>query len=218
MKIYSFKFRTPFGTFCLRATSKGLYSLETGEPPAQREAGVGERKIPRRIHSLLEEAARKLSFYLRGRKVDFGRFPVDWTGLKTFERRVLVKLRKIPWGRVESYQFLAAKAGKPGAARAVGRILHLNRLPFIVPCHRIVPKKGGMGGFSRGVRWKKRLLKIETGRADTRSQSLPAGRQAFHWRRGEFDRVSGGVIISKKYPKTKRGSMWKPTASNAERK
>ncbi len=174
MKIYSVKFRVPSGHFYLKATSKGLYSLEA-KGPARRDVRSGERRIPRRVRSLLEEAARKLSSYLRGRKVDFRRYPVDWTGLGTFQRRVLTELRKIPWGRVESYQFLAAKAGRPRGARAVGRILHLNRLPFIVPCHRIVPQKGGVGGFSRGVRWKKRLLKIETSRADTRSQSISLG-------------------------------------------
>ena len=171
MKIYSFQFQTPFGSFCLRATSKGLYSLEPAGTARRNPSSKSKKGTPPRLHSLLKQCAWKVRSYLAGEKVEFHRYPLDWTGLAAFEQRVLRELRKIPWGRTENYQFLAEKAERPKAARSVGRILHLNRLPFIVPCHRIVPKKGGLGGFSRGVRWKKRLLKIESKRADTKGQS-----------------------------------------------
>lgn len=193
-KIYSYKFRTPFGIFCLKATSKGLYSCDVIasrakggakqsrgsrllRPHLDRRLAMTEgKKIPPRVQSLLKEGARKVSSYLRGQKVNFPRFPLDWSGLGPFEQRVLRELRKIPSGRTRSYQFLAQKAGKPEAARAVGRILHLNRLPFILPCHRIIPKRGGLGGFSRGIGWKKRLLKIERERADTKSRGREWGK------------------------------------------
>ena len=172
MKSHSYEFKTPFGSFCLRATLKGLYSLERVLPLRRIHPSESKSRIPPRIRSLLKRAAREVDAYLTGQGVDFCHFPVDWTGVGAFERRVLQELRKIPRGRTESYQFLAQKAGRPKAARFVGRILHLNRLPFIVPCHRIVPKRGGLGGFSRGVRWKKRLLKIERNGADTKGESV----------------------------------------------
>lgn len=174
IKIYSFKFQTPFGPFCLTATPRGLYSCDVIAIHAK--GGAKQSQIPSGIHSLLKQAAREVSSYLRGRKVNFRPYPVDWSGLGSFERRVLQELRRIPWGRTQSYQFLAAKTGKPKAARAVGGVLHRNRLPFIVPCHRIIPKRGGWGGFSRGVEWKKRLLKIERVRADTKSRSTEWGK------------------------------------------
>lgn len=172
----TYEFRTPFGLFCLRATSRGLYSLEvvqncTRGGGGAKPSGVNQ-KIPSRTGFLLRKTSFQICSYLAGKKVDFRRFPVDWTGLGRFEKRVLQELRKIPWGKTQSYQFLAVKTGKPKAARYVGQILHLNRLPLIVPCHRIVLKRGGLGGFSRGVRWKKRLLKLETRGADTKAVDL----------------------------------------------
>lgn len=166
--LYKFKFPTPWGSFHLRATSKGLYSLDVIRNPLV----TSRKKVPARVHSLLIRTAAKVRSYLAGQRVDFRGFPVDWTGLGRFEKRVLSQLRKIPWGKTQSYQFLAVKAGKPKAARYVGQILHLNRLPLIVPCHRIVLKRGGLGGFSRGVRWKRRLLKLETRGADTKAVDL----------------------------------------------
>ena len=163
---YAYTFRTRFGSFCLSATSKGLYSLDIIAKRHTRDGGK-QSQAPSRIYSLLRKTALQLQAYLAGEKVNFGRLPVDWTGLGPFGEGVLRELRKIPSGKTQSYQFLAQKAGKPQAARAVGQILHRNRLPLIVPCHRIVPQGGGLGGFSSGIQWKKRLLKLERGRADT---------------------------------------------------
>ena len=85
-----------------------------------------------------------------------------------FEKQVLKALKKIPWGEIGCYQDLAKQAGRPEATRYVGRILHRNRLPIIIPCHRILPKGGGYGGFAKGVQMKKRLLKLESCSVDTR--------------------------------------------------
>ncbi len=163
--IYSWTFKTSLGKFRLKAMPKGLYSLEG---PGRRETRPcpSKGKPPRRIQTLLKEAASKISSYLSGRKVDLGRLRVDWTAYGGFEKKVLQELRKVPCGKTESYQSLARRAGNPKAARAVGQILHRNRLPFVLPCHRIIPKGGGLGGFSKGVGWKRRLLKLEESLVD----------------------------------------------------
>ena len=76
---------------------------------------------------------------------------------------MVMECRKIPYGKTLSYGQLAAKAGRPGAARAVGNHMAGNRTPIIVPCHRVLPSGGGLGGFSAagGVALKRRLLEME---------------------------------------------------------
>ncbi|MEX1224432.1 MAG: MGMT family protein, partial [Pirellulales bacterium] len=71
--------------------------------------------------------------------------------------------RRIPIGQTMSYAELAAVAGSPGAARAVGNIMAGNRVPIIVPCHRVVGSGGSLGGYSSsgGLRTKRRLLSLE---------------------------------------------------------
>ncbi len=82
-------------------------------------------------------------------------------GLPGFTRRVLRACSWIPAGDVRSYGQLAAKVGKPGAARAVGQALARNPVPVLVPCHRVVRAGGQLGGFGGGRVWKEFLLAQE---------------------------------------------------------
>ena len=70
--------------------------------------------------------------------------------------------RAIPRGETLTYGQLAAKAGYPGAARAVGQVMARNCLPLLIPCHRVVGSNG-LHGFSApgGLATKQRLLEIE---------------------------------------------------------
>ena len=69
----------------------------------------------------------------------------------------------MPRGETVSYAELAGRAGSPNAARAVGGVMAGNRVPLLVPCHRVVGAGGRLGGFSAptGVELKKRLLALE---------------------------------------------------------
>ena len=98
--------------------------------------------------------------YLRGEVVDFSGYDVALSGLTEFEREVLCETRKIRYGSVVTYSELAARIGKPNAARAVGNALSKNPLPIAIPCHRVV-SKGGIGGYAFGVEAKRYLLKLE---------------------------------------------------------
>lgn len=77
-----------------------------------------------------------------------------------FKQKVFNIVRKIPKGKVLTYKEVAAKAGNPGASRAVGSILATNFDPKI-PCHRVIRSDGGMGGYNRGVENKIKILKKE---------------------------------------------------------
>ncbi len=79
---------------------------------------------------------------------------------KMFKEMVWAVVRKIPKGKTLTYGEVARRAGKPGAARAVGSILSTNYDPSI-PCHRVIRKDGGIGGYNRGINKKKRILAKE---------------------------------------------------------
>jgi AraC family transcriptional regulator of adaptative response/methylated-DNA-[protein]-cysteine methyltransferase len=78
-----------------------------------------------------------------------------------FRRRVWDALRAIPRGETRSYSDIARQIGSPKAARAVGNACHVNPIPIIVPCHRVVAEGGGLGGYAYGLRMKKKLLARE---------------------------------------------------------
>lgn len=109
------------------------------------------------------QVVRRLKRHLAGHPDDLRDIPVDTPGASEFARKVWRTLRKTPPGSVITYGELARKAGKPGAARAVGRAMATNPVPLIVPCHRCLGSDGAMTGFSTegGVFLKKRLLYIE---------------------------------------------------------
>ena len=82
-----------------------------------------------------------------------------------FEVRVWEKLLTIPMGRLTTYSDLAARAGKPKAARAVGAAVGKNPICFVVPCHRVVGKSGELTGYHWGLTRKRAMLGWEAGQA-----------------------------------------------------
>lgn len=100
---------------------------------------------------------------LDGEAVDLRAIPVYLDSCPDFERRIYALLRDVPTGATVTYGELAASAGAPGAARAVGMAMGRNPVPIIVPCHRVLASSGRSGGFSApgGVTTKFRILQIE---------------------------------------------------------
>ena len=80
--------------------------------------------------------------------------------MSAFQEKVYNVVRKIPKGETLTYRQVAEKAGSPRAARAVGNILNKNYNPKI-PCHRVVRSDGRVGGYNRGTKKKRELLKKE---------------------------------------------------------
>ncbi|HHX77268.1 MAG TPA: methylated-DNA--[protein]-cysteine S-methyltransferase [Firmicutes bacterium] len=142
-------------------TAAGLHSLCF--PPGPPPDGEGQTRWgnPDREPTWVKDFVKSLQGYFLGEKNDFRSFPVDVGAYPAFSRRVLLKAREIPYGETLSYQALAAAASKPGAARAVGNIMSKNPLPLVIPCHRVINKDGGLGGFKGGLDWKKYLLQLE---------------------------------------------------------
>lgn len=114
-------------------------------------------------HAWIEELIERLQDYASGRPVGFDEFQVDTCAMTDFGRRVIHACRKIPYGRTLTYGELATRALSSGAARAVGNQMANNRIPLIVPCHRVLRAGKGLGGYSAsgGVELKRRLLQME---------------------------------------------------------
>jgi methylated-DNA-[protein]-cysteine S-methyltransferase len=107
--------------------------------------------------------AARLRDYGDGNPDDFQDVPLSLGDVTDFQRRVLQQCRRIGYGQTLTYAQLAARAGFPRAARAVGNVMAGNRLPLVIPCHRVVAAGGSLGGYSspHGVGMKRRLLELE---------------------------------------------------------
>lgn len=78
-----------------------------------------------------------------------------------FEKTVLETILKIPFGETWSYKRLAEESGFSNAFRAVGTVCRKNRLPLIIPCHRVIKSDGSYGNYAYGNELKKQLIDFE---------------------------------------------------------
>ena len=115
--------------------------------------------LPRQNSPLLQEACRQLDEYFSGRRFIFD-LPLRAAGTP-FQMRVWKALEKVPYGHTCSYGQLAAWAGHPRAARAVGGAVHVNPIAILIPCHRVIGADGTLTGYGGGLWRKKFLLELE---------------------------------------------------------
>ena len=104
-----------------------------------------------RARRLVEQARVEVAEYLEGKRTFFS-VPVDLSGVAPFQRDVLETARRIPFGEVRSYAWIAREIRHPQAVRAVGTALGRNPVPLLVPCHRVLRSDGGVGGYLFGTR------------------------------------------------------------------
>jgi methylated-DNA-[protein]-cysteine S-methyltransferase len=143
-----------FGDLHLAWSDAGLVSL--GLP--DRFAMLPEDAAP--IRALPELYRSVLAAYFNGEAVDPVALPVDLRGT-AFQVRVWQALRRVPRGEVRSYAQIAQDVGSPRGMRAVGMANARNPIAIVVPCHRIVEAKLGLGGYSGGLDMKRFLLELE---------------------------------------------------------
>ncbi len=143
--------KAPFGGLQITQEDETIIRIERVDQPKHgKDSGTSP---------LLAEAERQLTAYFAGERRQFD-FPIELRG-SAFDQRVWEKLLTVPFGEWKSYGEIAKEIGKPGAARAVGGAVGRNPLLIVVPCHRILRKDGGIGGFSAGIDAKKTLIAIE---------------------------------------------------------
>ncbi|MYW66446.1 methylated-DNA--[protein]-cysteine S-methyltransferase [Streptomyces sp. SID8379] len=156
------------GPLLLAATRDGLVSVVFHATEAVRDKALdrlgsrfGAEPVEAPESPLLAEAIRQLADYFAGRRRDF-ELPLDWSLITGFNREVLRELAAgVSYGAVVGYGDLARRVGQPGAAQAVGAAMGANPLPVVVPCHRVVERDGGIGGFGGGLETKRKLLALE---------------------------------------------------------
>lgn len=154
---------TPLGNFFARFSTNGLAQLYF---PAKRARGEIEsvEDLRGRFADWAEQTQTALLLALTtapSRTPKLTLPSLDLTCGTTFRRRIWDELRRIPRGETRSYGELADELGKLKAARAVGGACGANPIPVLIPCHRVLAANGGLGGFSGGLEWKRRLLAIE---------------------------------------------------------
>ena len=151
---------SPVGELLLAATERGLcriaYRPDAALDELSADFGVRILRVPRR----LDLVRRELDEYFAGRRRDFD-LATDLSPVPAFQRQVLRELARVPFGQVTTYGALAAKVGKPRAARAIGGAMNRNPIPIVLPCHRVVGANGKLTGYAGGLDRKEALLRLE---------------------------------------------------------
>ncbi|PLX72154.1 MAG: cysteine methyltransferase [Desulfuromonas sp.] len=152
---------SPLGPLGIAAGDEAVIAVAFGPERQQVLAKLKVRgdESENRISRL---AASQLREYFAGRRKQFA-LPVELSALTPFSQKVLNTLAEVPFGRQLTYGQLAQKAGRAGAARAIGRIMASNPIPLIIPCHRVIGAGGKMTGYSggEGIKTKVWLLDFE---------------------------------------------------------
>jgi AraC family transcriptional regulator, regulatory protein of adaptative response / methylated-DNA-[protein]-cysteine methyltransferase len=155
----------PFGRALILITSEGLAGLAFADHGKEHSALADMRsRWPEAVYVENQQAT---AAYAR-RIFESDRWKPDqplrivFIG-SDFEIRVWETLLLIPFGKASTYSDIASHIGKPKAARAVGSAVGKNPISFVVPCHRVLEKSGGLGGYHWGLTRKRAILGWEAG-------------------------------------------------------
>ncbi len=134
------------------ATTTAIVAGEPMKPPVDASYQPGA----------LGEVVAQLEAYFAGGLTNFD-VEIE-TGGTAFQRDVWAALTEIPYGSTASYGEIAARVGRPGAARAVGMANRANPVPIVIPCHRVVGANGTLTGYAGpdGLEMKRVLLGLES--------------------------------------------------------
>ncbi|GAA0116515.1 methylated-DNA--[protein]-cysteine S-methyltransferase [Clostridium senegalense] len=112
-----------------------------------------------RVNSIINQCVEELNEYFTGKRKDF-EVKVALKGTE-FQKSVWKELKNIPYGTVKTYKDIAISINNEKAVRAVGNANNKNKVPIIIPCHRVIGKNGKLVGYAGGLDKKEWLLKHE---------------------------------------------------------
>ncbi len=167
MKLRYDVFSTPFGWYAAVVSEKGLMfgSMRRSPDEAIEELSPRLNGASQDPAAVVEVREGLLAFFDGDTKALDG-IALDLEGAPPFHRAAWETCRQIPLGETRSYAWLASAAGRPGAYRAAGQAMARNRVPLVVPCHRVIGSSGGLHGYGAGgLVVKERLLRAEAGMA-----------------------------------------------------
>ena len=153
---------SPIGPLLVAASDRGLASISFDTDPEAELERLARIAGPRVLRSpgSIDDARRELDEYFEGRRQAFD-LELDLRALPPFTTAVLRELAKVPYGETTTYGALAARVGRPRASRAVGTVMNRNRIPIVLPCHRVVGSTGNLVGYAGGLDRKLSLLRHE---------------------------------------------------------
>ena len=149
--------QTPMARLLLAGDGErlSLLGFTSGNMARHHEAGWVEDPAPFR------DVVRQLDAYFSGELQEFD-LPLALEGT-TFQLKAWGALLQIPYGETWSYGDIARRIGKPGGAIAVGQANKSNRIPLIIPCHRVIGSdRDDLGGYAHGLKTKEFLLNLES--------------------------------------------------------
>ncbi len=150
---------TRLGWLLVAATSRGLCCARFGSSRSSLIAGF-DAEFARAECRESDNAWIEALFEFADSRAEWRELPVDIRG-SAFQERVWRALRDIPAGQTRTYSEVAQAIGAPRSVRAVANACGANPVAIAVPCHRVLPKSGGVGGYRWGAATKKKLLVAE---------------------------------------------------------
>jgi len=150
---------TPFGYMLLAQTEKGICSLSfiNHEQPEEDLTALSKRWPRANLIEDIQTTKVTASTIFDANRLTDKKIHLAVSGTN-FQVNVWRALLKIPSGRTVSYQQLANYTGKPEAVRATANAVAANPIAYLIPCHRVLRKTGGLGGYRWGRQRKQLLL------------------------------------------------------------
>lgn len=142
-------------------TQEGVRSIQLKLSPHK---GMQWTFYSSQLDSSLEDCLDQwLIAYSHKKHLKLATLPLEWHSVPLFTQQVLHSLTRIPFGTVHTYKEVAECLGRAQAARAVGGACGRNPFPLLIPCHRVIDSKQGIGGYSAadGLQTKRELLAFE---------------------------------------------------------
>lgn len=156
--IHSAMLSTPRGQMLALATDEALVGLwYSGQPTCPSVPSPSVSDVT--SHPIMAMLDIQLGEYFERERREFT-VPLEFADTE-LRHAVWTRLLDIPYGQSTTYGQIAHDIGRPTAARAVGNAVGMNPISILVPCHRVLPASGRVGGYNGGVENKKALLSLE---------------------------------------------------------
>jgi O-6-methylguanine DNA methyltransferase len=148
---------SPIGPLSIWTSPDGLLQIRfAGEEACQQES---QRPTSGKKDAFCQEVVRQLRSYFDGELTEFS-LRLAQVGTP-FQLAVWKALQAVPYGETASYADIAHAIGRPTAVRAVGAANGANRIPIVIPCHRVIGSNGTLVGYGGGLAIKTALLALE---------------------------------------------------------
>ena len=153
---------SPIGKIVIVVDGDRLWSLDFEDCTERMMKLLKRRYTEVRLKQVVDPHgfSTRINNYFAGDYENLTTIPVH-TGGTPFQQQVWIALREIPAGQTFTYSGLAARIGRPKAARAVGMTVSLNPIAIVLPCHRVVGRNASLTGYAGGVDRKRWLLRHE---------------------------------------------------------